>query len=63
MKEALESHGGARGCRVVVAEVNAPKAALTEKWKGISSVFELLWLYKKAYIVFVASASERGSSQ
>ena len=39
MKNALESHGGVRGCRFLVAEVDMSKAAEMEKWKGISSLF------------------------
>ena len=39
MKEALESHGGVRGCRFIVAQVDMSKAAEMERWKGISSLF------------------------
>lgn len=39
MKEALESYGGVRGCRVVVAEIDVSRAAKMEKWKGISKLF------------------------
>jgi len=44
MKQALESHGGVRGCRIVLAEVKVSKAATTEKWKGISSLFSFEFL-------------------
>lgn len=44
MKEALESYGGVRGCRIAVAEVDVAKAAKAEEWKGISALvnFEFL---------------------
>ena len=44
MKEALESYGGVRGCRIAVAEVDVAKAAKPEEWKGISALvnFEFL---------------------
>ena len=44
MKEALESYGGVRGCRIAVAEVDVAKAAKPVEWKGISALvnFEFL---------------------
>ena len=41
MKEALESYGGVRGCRITVAEVEVAKAAKPEEWKEISGLFNL----------------------
>lgn len=32
MKEALESYGGVRGCRIAVAEVDVSKAAKPDEW-------------------------------
>ncbi|PFX12689.1 hypothetical protein AWC38_SpisGene23309 [Stylophora pistillata] len=44
MKEALESYGGVRGCRITVAEVDVAKAAKPEEWKGISALFNFEFL-------------------
>ena len=44
MKEALESYGGVRGCRIVVAEVDVSKAAKPEEWRGISALFNFEFL-------------------
>ena len=44
MKEALESYGGVRGCRIAVAEVDVAKAAKPEEWKGISALFNFEFL-------------------
>lgn len=45
MKEALESYGGVRGCRIVVAEVDVAKRATeTMEWKGISALFNFEFL-------------------
>lgn len=44
MKEALESYGGIRGCRIAVAEVDVAKAAKPEEWKGISALFNFEFL-------------------
>ena len=44
MKEALESHGGVRGCRIAVEEVDVSKAAKPEEWKGISALFNFAFL-------------------
>ena len=43
MKEALESYGGVRGCRIV-AEVDVSKAGKPEEWKGISALFNFEFL-------------------
>lgn len=56
MKEALESYGGVRGCRIAVAEVDVAKAAKTVEWKGISALFNFEFLASgirawKAYAV------------
>ena len=44
MKEALESYGGVRGCRIAVAEVDVSKAAKPKEWKGISALFNFEFL-------------------
>ena len=44
MKEALESYGGVRGCRIAVAEVDVSKAAKPEEWRGISALFNFEFL-------------------
>ena len=56
MKEALESYGGVRGCRIAVAEVDVAKAAKTMEWKRISVLFNFEFLASgisawKAYVV------------
>ena len=44
MKEALDSYGGVRGCRVAVSEVDVSKAGETVEWKGISTLFNFEFL-------------------
>ena len=44
MKEALESYGGVRGCRIAVAEVDVSKTVEMAKWQGISSLFNFEFL-------------------
>ena len=56
MKEALQSYGGVRGCRIAVAEVDVAHAAETMEWKGISALYNFEFLVSgirawKAYAV------------
>lgn len=44
IKEAFESYGGVRGCRIAVAEVDVAKAAKPVEWKGISALFNFEFL-------------------
>ena len=44
MKEALDSYGGVRGCRVAVSEVDVSKAGQTVEWKGMSTLFNFEFL-------------------
>ena len=44
MKEALDSYGGVRGCRVAVSEVDVSKAGETVEWKGIRTSFNCEFL-------------------
>ena len=44
MKGALDSHGGVRGCRVAISEVDISKASETVEWKGISALFNFEFL-------------------
>ncbi|PFX23631.1 hypothetical protein AWC38_SpisGene11813 [Stylophora pistillata] len=62
MKEALESYGGVRGCRITVAEVDVAKAAKTKECKGISPLFnfELLSSGIRAWKAYgVGEATQR----
>jgi len=56
IKEAFESYGGVRGCRIAVAEVDVAKAAKPVEWKGISALFNFEFLAsgigaRKAYAI------------
>ena len=44
MKEALESYGGVRGCRMAVAKVDVARTAKPVEWKGISILFNFEFL-------------------
>ena len=44
IKEAFESYGGVRGCRIAVAELDVAKAAKPVEWKGISALFNFEFL-------------------
>lgn len=39
MKKALESHGGVKGCRFAVSEINESVVKTERKWKGISYLY------------------------